>query len=236
MVKLLNFSGRGKHVFRQIRNSLKSEGMVYLKLLISIITYYPAIFVKSKKFSFNGKRYPYFYDPYNHTWLNERSIEVPIILNEMKKCKGKILEVGNVLAHYEKLDHDVLDKYEKSEGVINEDAVSFTTNKKYDLIASISTVEHIGWDEPEKSSDKIPRTIENLKKCLNEKGKIIATVPMGYNPHLDKLIDEGMIKHIYFLKRKFPNRWCQVSYRKVKGEKMIEGVTAKAIAILVFPK
>ena len=43
--------------------------------------------------------------------------------------------------------HDVLDKYEKGNNVINDDVVSFSTEVKYDLIVSVSTLEHVGWDE-----------------------------------------------------------------------------------------
>jgi hypothetical protein len=38
----------------------------------------------------------------------------------------------------------VLDKYEQAPGVINEDVVSFSPPQKYDLIVSVSTLEHVG--------------------------------------------------------------------------------------------
>jgi hypothetical protein len=40
-----------------------------------------------------------------------------------------VLEVGNVLSHYFPVHHDVLDKYEKAKGVINEDVVEFSPAK-----------------------------------------------------------------------------------------------------------
>ena len=46
---------------------------------------------------------------------------------------NELLEIGNVLSHYFKWDHDVVDKYEKVEGVINEDVVDFRPSKKYDI-------------------------------------------------------------------------------------------------------
>jgi len=66
----------------------------------------------------------------------------------VRKYRGKnILEIGNVLSRHIKLEHDILDKYETAKGVINEDIVDFKSEKKYDLIISISTLEHVGWDE-----------------------------------------------------------------------------------------
>jgi cyclopropane fatty-acyl-phospholipid synthase-like methyltransferase len=51
--------------------------------------------------------------------------------------------------------------------VINEDVVNFKSKKKYDLIVSISTLEHVGWDE---KPMKIPRAIENLKTLITPQG------------------------------------------------------------------
>lgn len=148
-----------------------------------------------KKFVFNGKKYRYFYHPHNTTWRNERKVEIPIIRALLEQNQGKrILEVGRVLPHYFPISHDVLDKYEKGRGVINEDVVSFTPSQKYDLIVSISTLEHVGWGETPKEPEKAIRAIENLKKCLNPGGKIVFTVPLGQNPHLDNLIRNKEIK------------------------------------------
>ena len=66
-------------------------------------------------FTFRGKRYPYFYHPYNTTWRNMRALEIPItedaIRNAIKNNPlAKILEVGNVLSHYFQVSHQILDK------------------------------------------------------------------------------------------------------------------------------
>jgi hypothetical protein len=66
----------------------------------------------------------------------------------VKRYKERnILEIGNVLSHYFPVNHDIVDKYEKADGVINQDVVHFYSPKKYDLIVSVSTLEHVGWDE-----------------------------------------------------------------------------------------
>ena len=112
---------------------------------------YYRLFDKSKIFKFQGQFYTYFDHPYNTTLDNERSIEIPIISKFLSENKDdNILEIGNVLSHYFNFEHDVVDKYEKSEGVTNEDVVDFKSSKNYSLIISISTLEHVGWDEDPK--------------------------------------------------------------------------------------
>ncbi|MFA6907638.1 MAG: hypothetical protein WC263_02320, partial [Candidatus Micrarchaeia archaeon] len=88
-----------------------------------------------RKFAFAGKEYDCFYHPYNMTWENGRCVEVPVAWEAILAAKGKrVLEVGNVLSHYYESKHDVLDKYEVDEGVINADIVGFSPEKKYGLV------------------------------------------------------------------------------------------------------
>ncbi|GAH93498.1 unnamed protein product, partial [marine sediment metagenome] len=144
---------------------------------------------KSGTFTFREQIYNYFYHRYNSTWGNERAIEVPVVWDIVKKYKGKhILEVGNVLSHYFPTQHTILDKYEKASGVINLDVVDFQPAEKYDLIVSISTLEHVGWDEKPREPRKILRALENLKRCSALGGQIVVTLPLGYNREIDKLL------------------------------------------------
>jgi len=156
-----------------------------------------------RKFKFQNRKYKYFSNKYNDSWQNERAVEIPIIWNIVKTQKGSILEVGNVLSHYFPLPHDVLDKYEKAEGVVNEDVVDFQTPKRYDLIVSISTLEHVGWDETPKDDKKILVAIDCLKKLLAPKGKIVVTVPLGYNPYLNGFLKDNKLEFTsrFYLKR-----------------------------------
>jgi len=63
-----------------------------------------------RTFKFQGRHYGYFCHRYNYTWRNERAIEVPIIWKMVEENReGRVLEVGNVLAHYFPVRHDVLD-------------------------------------------------------------------------------------------------------------------------------
>lgn len=187
----------------------KSYNFVYCKFLIYL--------KPPESFTVQGRTYRYFYHHYNTTWKNERAVEVPIIMKKIQSCQGcRILEIGNVLSHYVHFQHDIVDKYDKADGVINQDVVDFqpAENEKYDLIVSISTMEHVGWDETPRDPEKIPRALENLStKCLASGGEIVVTLPIGYNTYLDKLLKEDKIQFTeqYYLKRiSDDNKWIQV--------------------------
>ncbi len=180
--------------------------------------------VRKKTFFFNGRSYRYFYHVYNKTWKNERAVEIPIFWEIVQTYQGKrILEVGNVLSHYFHIQHDVADKYEVAPGVINQDIVDFLPPEKYDLIVSISTLEHVGWDEEPREPRKILRAIENLKtRCLTHGGKIVASLPLGYNPYLDQLLKDGKIPFMrqHYLKRvSKKNYWVEVDWDSVREAK-----------------
>ena len=96
-------------------------------------------------FVFGGRPYEYLRHGHNNARGNERTVEVPIALAEIHACAGKVLEVGNVLSNYEPAKYMIVDKYERAPGVVSEDCLTFTTGAPYDLIVSVSTLEH-GWD------------------------------------------------------------------------------------------
>lgn len=175
------------------------------------------------KFKFCGKKYKYFIDAYNITGLNERAIEIPIIMEELKKYSGKkILEVGNVLSHYCNFKHDIIDKYEKAEGVINEDIKYFCKLNYYDFIICISTLEHVGYDETCKDKNKIKKVIQNLERSLAVKGRIIITLPLGYNIEMDKMIKNKEIifpEQYFFKKISWINHWQEFTEEHITYEK-----------------
>ncbi|MFC1562392.1 hypothetical protein ACFL4Q_05295 [candidate division KSB1 bacterium] len=132
----------------------------------------------------------------------------------------KILEIGNVLRHYFPCDHTVIDKFEKAPGVRNIDIIDLNTSEKYDLIVSISTLEHVGYDEDQKNHNKISRAIDILKKCKSDTGTLIITLPLGYNADLDSMIknNELNIHNLFFLKRISRNNiWVETVYKDIEN-------------------
>lgn len=165
-----------------------------------------------KKINLKNQTLRLFFHPYNITWNNERMIEVPWILSEIKKG-GRYLEIGNVLNHYVKDGHPVIDLYEKGRGVINQDVVSITgLDAQFDKVVSISTLEHVGWDTAEaKDPGKLKRGIESIMRCLKPGGSLIFTVPLGYNEFLDKSVREGIFTNCIFFKRTGYFSWEETS-------------------------
>lgn len=187
--------------------------------LFKIATHYYVNRVRSlfSTFMVSSKKYHYFCHRYNATWRNERGVEVPIVWQEVQQAQKqnkRILEIGNVLSHYFPVTHDVVDKYEQAPGVVNEDIITFKPQKKYDLIVSISTLEHVGWDETPKDKLKTKKAMQAIKKMLTKNGEAVITIPLGYNPHLDILLKREAITFdtTHYLKKTSElNTWAETN-------------------------
>jgi len=218
-----------------LKTAYKREGLYYVirkgfkyaatwPSNIATAFYYRHLKRNKLTFIYQGKKCSYFYHSYNTTWKNERSLEVPIIWGMVEEYQGKrILEVGNVLHHYFPCRHDVVDLYEKYPGVINQDIVDFRPSKKYDLVVSISTLEHVGWDCKPREPGKILTVLKTLiEHALAPKGKIVVTVPLGYNAELDKFLAEGKINfaHISCFRRSSlrTGEWKEVNWDEIRNK------------------
>ena len=200
------------------------------------------IFKSSETFEFQGKIYHYFFHPYCTTWRNERTIAVPILWNIVKRYEAKgrnILEVGNMLSYYFKVSHDVLDKYEVTDGVINEDVVDYKSAKKYDLIISVLTLPEVGWYESPRDSTKIIRALENLKTILSPAGEIAVVMGLGINPELDTSLGNNTIgsEKQGWLKHLRGYRWQESNWEDVMHIKYDKSVpTANAVMVGIIPQ
>lgn len=169
-----------------------------------------------RSFMLSGETYHYFAGSYNSAWHNERTVEVAIALRYLHRHQGgRVLEIGNVLAHYVPVCHDVVDKYERHAGVRNVDVLEFSTDDGYDLIVSVSTLEHVGWDEEVDESDKPIRAVAHLVSLLRPGGTLLVTLPLGYNPHVDDALRRRAFdfEDVTFLKRiSRDNRWRETAH------------------------
>jgi hypothetical protein len=180
------------------------------------------LYKRPRTFRFLGKEYPYLEHPYNLTWKNERAIELPIIWDYVKMHSShKVLEVGNVLAHYFAISHTVIDKYENQKGVIAEDIVDVKLKQKYSCIVSISTLEHVGWDEVPRVLGKHFQALEKLRSFLEPNGQLIITIPLGFNPPLDNDIFNGKLgcNNVYYFKRIGVEEWREASLDEVRNSR-----------------
>jgi hypothetical protein len=76
------------------------------------------------------------------------------------------------------------------------------------LIVSISTIEHVGYDD-NIDPNKIFEAINKLKSMLNENGRLIISFPMGYNKYLDNIYEKLPFNYSYF-KRVTYSDWEQI--------------------------
>lgn len=178
---------------------------------------YARAFRSRRTFRVDGREHRYLIRRYNSTWRSERVVEVPIVWDIVRHSRGaRILEVGNVLSHYFPVEHDRVDKYERGPGVINEDVVDYEADP-YDLIVSISTLEHVGWDEDPRDPEKVLKAIANLRRLTAPGGRLVITLPMAYNPHVDAHLKEGRIsfsRHCCLKRVSRDNRWEQTSWEQ----------------------
>ncbi len=215
--KLKNLIDEGRYY------ELLKRGLIYFRNRIireRLQFLFFRMFNRKKIFSFQKEKYEYLINKI--TFFNERMVEVPIFRRIIEKNKDKkILEVGHVLHNFFPITHDVLDKYESSRGVINEDIATFNTPKKYDLVISISTLEHVGWDEDPREPEKIIEAFKNLKNITKKGGQIIFSVPWGYNSVLDRLIIEKnpLITESLFLKKIRFDEWKQTTLDEMRSSR-----------------
>ena len=165
------------------------------------------------RFEFGGREYLTVHHPYRFTWLNERAVEVPVFRRLVEDdASGSVLEIGNVLSHYMLCRHDVVDKYEPADGVVNADVLDFDPGRSYRLIISISTLEHVGFDERPRDPEKPLRAVERLRSMLEPGGRLVFSLPVGYNPDLDCRLSNGELPlaHCGGLRRE-RGRWREVT-------------------------
>ena len=194
---------------------------LFLLPLRKIISPFVLPFLSQGHFKYCGELLPYHFANYNVTWSNERCVEVSLGRWYLEQIDGPILEVGNVLGHYGINGHTVVDKFERGEGVINEDIAKWQTDQRFALILSLSTFEHIGFDDDneDQSAKKILSAIAACRALLQPAGRLVITVPLGYNPHLDQLIEQDALgqDRASFMLRSSAREWNEVARRQAVG-------------------
>lgn len=189
-----------------------------IKQLVTLkhaIEYILTPFKHQKGFFFKGKYYPFYFNMYNATWRFDRKYEIPIFIKAIEDYgKDDILEVGNTLSHYVDVKYDIVDKYEEDSNIIPEDICTYKPDKKYGLIISISTLEHIGlYQYGEGDKETIELAMKNIKSLLKPKGKFIFSYTgNGYNPELEEWLENNNIKITKFI---VGNRKTEVCFGEI---------------------
>jgi hypothetical protein len=169
--------------------------------------------LSNRTFVLNGSQYRYFYHRCNNTCETERCVEIPVAWAFLERCRAcNVLEIGNVLNHYGRFQHTVVDKYQTAEGVLNIDVQDLAPGQKHDAIISISTLEHVGWDEEPFDPGKAICSIERLREMLNPSARMLFSFPIGHNARLDQAIVDGTLGccELLGMKRVRRNTWVEL--------------------------
>lgn len=193
----------------------------------------------SASFLFRGVEYPYCCETYNMAWCNERAVEVPVIGGLVsREDPERTLEVGNVLSHYHPGRHEVLDKYERGDRVVNEDVISFSPGRDFDLIVSISTLEHVG-ETGSGTPAKFAEATANLVGLLAPGGLLAVTLPAGQNPEVDSALraEPSMFDEVFCMVRVGrPNEWEEVPGAKAASTRGAPGLYGAAKVYFCFKR
>jgi SAM-dependent methyltransferase len=164
-------------------------------------------------FTLDDRTFPYSYDV--RAAASERTVEVPLAEQMMSDARGRVLEIGNVMRQFITRPprlYTVVDKYEMSDEIRNEDVLDVVG--EFDLIVSISTMEHVGLDEFPRDVHKAERGVKHLTRLVAGGGRMLITWPLGFNHHLDDALRDGAIApdRASYLRRisQWSNKWEQV--------------------------
>jgi len=205
-VYYMGWSSRGRFLFKSVQSAVQQGRAV--SNILRVILLRPLQFayhrVHKTEFSLGGERYRYYCGKID-AMDSERIVELAVALRFLDARRGlSLLEVGNVISTYlPAIPHTIVDKYERGGGILNVDIVDFLPPFRFATIISISTLEHVGFDEPIREPGKAARALDNLEHLLEDNGKMLVTVPLGYNPEIDSLVKRADEKgwRVLFMRR-----------------------------------
>jgi Glycosyl transferase family 2 len=175
-------------------------------------------------FTLAGRDYRYFVRNIedNTPSTNERAVEIAVIRDELERF-GKpqaVVEVGNVLSHYFPIGHRVIsaeDEERNQAARWKEDLVEFKPPFEPELVISISALGRIGHPlEPQ----RFTMAVENLIGWLAPEGRLLFTVPIGYNLGVRTYLDavHSYPIDVHCMRRTtIDNLWVQTSYEAVRN-------------------
>jgi hypothetical protein len=141
-----------------------------------------------------GVRVPLRYDVSRFAWRSERTVELALGARALAAHPPQdVLEVGNVMSGFGHRGHNVVDKYEREPGVLNEDIVGFDPGRKYGLVLSFSTLEHVGRDEEPRDPEKAARALHAVSDLVASDGALLVSIPVDYHRELEAAFVPGEV-------------------------------------------
>lgn len=185
------------------------------------------------------------YDFRRWAWRSERCVEIGLgrVALGAHPPDG-VLEVGNVMPLAGVAGHTVVDKYELGAGVVNEDIVDFRPGRRYELVLSLSTLEHVGWDEEPRDPEKAPMALGAMAALVESGGSMLVTIPVGVHRTLEEafLASDSPFEHVTLVgKRSRLARWAQLPLQErtsirygspyANGNAILLGVSGDPLAV-----
>jgi hypothetical protein len=148
----------------------------------------------------NGKRTSLRYLPLHRWyWRTERAVELPLAEGTIRQYDpATVLEVGNVLGNVGIHGQTVVDKYEVAPGVINVDIIDYDPGRTFELVVSVSTLEHVGWDETPRDSSRAVAALEAMSRLGRD---LFVTIPVGYQRPLEPAFIDGPFDEVLLFVR-----------------------------------
>lgn len=139
-----------------------------------------------RNIAFLGEELPLHYEFRRWAWRTERCVEIALGRRAAAAHQAAdVLEVGNVMPLAGVAGHTVVDKYEVGAGVLNEDIVDFAPGRQYRLVLSLSTLEHVGWDEVPQEPTKAALALKRISGLVTDDGALLVTIPVGWHRDLE---------------------------------------------------
>lgn len=191
---------------------------------------------KCTQFTLDGRCYDYVDDWHSWTWLNERAVELPIARDALGAADpARTIEVGNVTSNYFPARHRIVDLYESAPGVENIDLFEIAEREAFDLVLCVSTLEHVGWDEPVRDPAPALDGVARLMELVAPGGRMLVTIPVGYHPTLADAAIGGDLgfDSVHALRCDYPSfDWREVNPHEI-AETPYDELIYRASAVLV---
>ncbi len=181
-----------------------------------------------------------------NSYLDERVIEIPWIIKELKKLDGNILDAGSTLNqefilkelnHFKKIfittlypEKDYFNNYNISYTYEDFEKISFKESF-FNVITCISTLEHIGFDnnlynygnfkKEKKNKNKLKIVLKNILKILKKNGVLLITIPFGKKGYFSNMQQFDKKELSLMFKQIKPKKYF-VEYYKIYKNKWIK--------------
>ena len=178
-------------------------------------------------------------------YFDERIVEIPWIVEELKKSKGNLLDVGStinceyIIDELSNLKNIFISTLYPEKIYFNNKSINYLyedicdnslKNKFFDNISCISTLEHIGFDNSQynytKTSKKFSKinelmylkALKEIKKLLKSSGKFFITIPFGKKKIYKNLQQFGHseLKKIFLIFKEYERKVIYYKFDKRK--------------------